>query len=363
MPAVALAKVGVLYHMKKISVHLVSWNGAKYIPHLFDSLRKQTYTDWQLIILDNNSQDGTVERIERELVNFPFEHRFIKLKENIGFAGGHNKLYAGTNTPYILPLNQDMYLESHVLEKLAGYMEAHPGVAAVSPRLMRWDFQDIERVGLEKSFSSYVDSFGLEIWRNRRVIEKYAQQEWKEVQQKIGNTEAVEVFGVSGAFPLLRRSALKQVELPDGTFFDASYHAYKEDVDLAFRLRGAGFSAFILTDAVAHHDRSAARPKQLDDVTAGKNKKLQSEWVKYHSYKNHLMTIYKNEDWRNITLDFPWILWYELKKFAWYLLFDQKILKGLLEMWKLRKELYKKRKVIKIQKKVNWKYIRSWYAR
>lgn len=349
--------------MKKISVHLVSWNGAKYIPHLFDSLRKQTFQDWQLIILDNNSQDGTVERIERELVNFPFEHRFVKLKENIGFAGGHNKLYAGTNTPYILPLNQDMYLMPETLQKLAVHMDAHPDVAALSPRLMRWDFQNIEKVGLEKSFSSLVDSFGLEIWRSRRVIEKDAQTEWVDVEKRIGNTDAVEVFGVSGAFPLLRRTALQKIALPDGTFFDASYHAYKEDVDLAFRLRLAGFRAFIIPVAVAYHDRSAARPKQLDDVTASKNKKAQSEWVKYHSYKNQIMTIYKNEIWQNFILDLPWILWYELKKFVWYALFDRKILKGLGEIWKMRSDLYKKRQTIHAKRAVDWKYIRSWYAR
>lgn len=349
--------------MKKISVHLVTWNGAKYIPYLFDSLRKQTYQDWQLIILDNNSQDGTVERIERELVNFPFEHRFVKLKENTGFAGGHNKLYAGTKTPYILPLNQDMYLMSDTLEKLADYMESHLDVAVVSPRLMRWDFGDIEKVGLEKSFSAYIDSFGLEIWRNRRVIEKEAQTEWSELQKRIGDKDAVEVFGVSGTFPLLRRSALEKVALPDGTFFDAAYHAYKEDVDLAFRLRIAGFRACILPSVVAYHDRSAARPKQLDDMTASKNKKAQSEWVKYHSYKNHLMTLYKNEYWQNVVLDLPWILWYELKKFLWYVLFDQKILKGLSEIGKKRSELHKKRQAIVAQRAVDWKYIRSWYAR
>lgn len=349
--------------MKKISVHLVSWNGAKYIPHLFESLRKQTFTDWQLIILDNNSSDGTVERIERELVNFPFEHRLVKLKENVGFAGGHNKLYAGTNTPYILPLNQDMYLTPDVLEKLAAYMDTHPDAAAISPRLMRWDFQDIEKAGLEKSLSSVVDSFGLEIWRNRRVIEKEAQAEWVDVKKRIGNVEAVEVFGVSGAFPLLRRSALEKVALPDGTFFDASYHVYKEDVDLAYRLRLAGYRAYIIPEAVAYHDRSAARPKQLDDVTASKNKKAQSEWVKYHSYKNQIMTIYKNEIWQNFILDLPWILWYELKKFAWYALFDRKILKGIGEIWKMRYDLYKKRQTIHAKCAVDWKYIRSWYAR
>ena len=61
----------------KLSVQLVAWNGGKYIPYLFDSLRKQTFSDWQLIILDNASSDDTLEKIktEQNVVNILLYHR------------------------------------------------------------------------------------------------------------------------------------------------------------------------------------------------------------------------------------------------------------------------------------------------
>ena len=56
--------------MAKLSVHLVAWNGAKYIPYLFESLRKQTYKDWELLAIDNASaKDNTADLIEKELQN------------------------------------------------------------------------------------------------------------------------------------------------------------------------------------------------------------------------------------------------------------------------------------------------------
>ena len=62
----------------KLSVHLVTWNGAKYIPYLFASLRAQTFRDWSLVVLDNDSKDDTVLLIEKELANWSGDKKFIK---------------------------------------------------------------------------------------------------------------------------------------------------------------------------------------------------------------------------------------------------------------------------------------------
>ncbi len=339
--------------MLKLSVHLVAWNGAKYVPYLFQSLRNQSFKEWELLVIDNDSKDETVAAIQKELVDFPVASRIIVNTTNKGFAGGHNQAFKETNAPYILLLNQDMHLAPDCLEKLVAFMEAHSNIAGVSPRLMRWDFAMVHAGNVIDSFTNYVDSFGLKVFKNRRAIEDQATRD---------TTEPFEVFGISGALPLFRRVSLKHVAFSDGTFFDESYHSYKEDVDLAFRLRSAGFATYIVPSALAYHDRSAAGPKQLSDSVAAKNKRLQSSWVKYHSYKNQIITLYKNEYWQNAVLDFPWIVWYEIKKFVYFLIFEPKILLGLVEVWKMRKELAAKRKQIKSLRKVSWRQIRKWYV-
>ncbi len=62
----------------KLTVHLLTWNGEKYIPFLFDSLKKQTLKGWKLIILDNGSTDNTVGLIKKEIKNFPVEIELIE---------------------------------------------------------------------------------------------------------------------------------------------------------------------------------------------------------------------------------------------------------------------------------------------
>ena len=338
--------------MSKLSVHLVTWNGAKYVPYLFDSLRQQTYKDWALLVIDNNSQDNMAELMKKELANFPVQYKIIVNKENRGFAGGHNQAFKESDAEYILLLNQDMYLAPDCLEKIVMFLDQHPETAAISPRLMKWDFP--------KNFTDQIDALGLKVFRSRRVVEQYTGQDWSAIGPGLlANSKELPVFGVSGALPAFRMSALKSVAYEDGGIFDESYHSYKEDVDLAWRLAAGGYKSHVLLDAVAYHDRSAAGPKQTDDASAIANKKNQSAWVKYHSYKNHLTTLYKNEYWQNFILDFFWILWYELKKFVYFLLFDRQVLGGLKEL--LGNDLAQKRQYIMSLRKITWREMRQWW--
>ncbi|MBI5023120.1 MAG: glycosyltransferase [Candidatus Magasanikbacteria bacterium] len=352
----------------KLSVYLVTWNGAKYIPQLFRSLREQTLKDWFLFVWDNNSSDNTVEAIKNEVNTLCVQYKIVENKENLGFAGGHNEVFkqcharhsepclpAGrpseesSTAEYVLLLNQDMFLFPDCLEKLMNFMDAHSEAAIVGPRLMKWNFAD-------DIFTNIIDTMGLKIFRNRRVVDWQAGEEWSGAV-----TSPLQVFGISGALPMYRAVALRDVAFVNGDFFDASYHSYKEDVDLAYRLASAGFKSYVLSDVVAYHDRAGAGSKAMTDIAAVVNKKKQSARVKYHSYKNHLMTLYKNEYWQNFLLDFPLILWYEVKKFMYFLLLDRGVLAGLKEVWIMRKELREKKKWIIRKRKISWRNMRKFF--
>ena len=256
--------------MKKLVVQLVTWNGGKYIAPLLTSLKNQTYQDWELLILDNASSDNTREELEKALVGAQFSYEKILLDTNTGFAGGHNRLFQAFDSEYVLLLNQDMYLMPDCFEKMVAYLDEQITVAALSPRLMKWDFAESVHA-LEKGFTNTVDSLGLLVYRNRRVVDLFPQEDWSELKEQLHvgcehDHEAatdpeeindMEVFGVSGAFPMYRRSAMKQIAFADGTFFDEYYHSYKEDVDVAFRLRSAGYDAAVLLDVIAYQDRKS----------------------------------------------------------------------------------------------------------
>jgi GT2 family glycosyltransferase len=320
------------------------------VPTLFASLQNQTFHDWQLCILDNNSADNTIEVLKTEVNKIANLHELILSKENIGFAGGHNVLFKKHASDYVLLLSSDMYLMPDCLEKLVGFLDSHSDVATAAPRLMRWNFE-------EQHFTDTIDSLGLQILRSRRVIEWYQGQLWSEVQPRFDGKQWVEVCGVSGALPVFRRSHVEAQPY----FFDPLFESYKEDVDLAFRLRQAGERSVVVFDAVAYHDRKAVGTKSLGDLSAVHNKATQSSFIKYYSYRNHLMMLYKNEYWQNAILDFPWIFWYELKKFVYFLLFDRAVITGLWYIWHNRSKLKESRIKNKELRKADWKNMRKWW--
>lgn len=344
----------------KLTIHLVTWNGEQYIPFLFDALKKQTFQDFKLYILDNASTDATVSHIKNELNGASFEYEIVEKTENTGFAPGHNELYQKSDSEYFLLLNQDMYLHKNVLEQMVHFLDEHPESTAISPRLMRWDFEKTN-TGIQQGLTADVDALGLKVFRNRRVIEAFTKHNWNDLSKKF-DTAFIEVFGVSGAFPMFRRSDIEKIQFDDNTFFDESHHSYKEDVDLAFRLRSAGYKSHVLLDALSYHDRSGAGPKKMSDTSAFANKQKQSTWIKYHSYKNQHKVLLKNEYWQNFILDMPWILWYEIKKFIYFFLFEPSMLKGIVEIYKDRKDVAKKRKYIAAKRAITWKELRKWWT-
>jgi len=355
--------------MSKLSINLIVYSEkeTKYIPYLFESLKKQTFQDWEMLVLNNNSDGSVMSVVEEKLKDSGKPYRVINSKENLGFASGHNLLYKEAQTPYVLLQNPDMFLMPDALEKMVGFLDAHKEVSTVSTRLMRWDFAKVEQTKPELGFTNSIDAIGIRLLRNRRALEWLTRQEWVENSEdknlrSIFGKSIIEVFGVSGALAMYRKKSLDKVLLPGENIFDPTYHSYKEDLDLAYRLRNMGFTSYILLDAVAYHDRTGAGPKKTSDWAAARNKKDQSFYVRFHSYKNHLRTLYKNEYWQNFIIDFPFIFWLELKKFVFILITDPKILiKSWVEIIKNFSYTNSARKLVKKSRKMYWKGLRRWF--
>lgn len=362
--------------MPKLSVNLVIYNDAKYIPYLFDSLKRQTFKDWELIFVDNACTDGTPEAVRHALEGSGISYRIITNPSNLGFSVGHNIAYRYTQTPYFLLLNADMYLQEDVFEKMVAFLDAHPDTAAVAPRLMRWDFErvlasvgkgDDIRTASEAGFTNQIDALGIRLFRNRRGVEWLTAHVWSEnsddaAVREIFSSSVKEVFGVSGAFPMYRKKVIDAILLPGANFFDPTYHSYKEDVDLSYRLRNAGYTSYVLLNTASYHNRTAAGPKAMSDFAALKNKTKQSYFVRYNSYKNHIRTLIKNEYWQNVVLDFPYIMMYEIKKLVLLLMTMPKV--PIAGWWAIFRDMpytLKARRSIVQGRKMYWKGIRRWF--
>lgn len=359
--------------MPKVSIHLITYNGEKYLPYSLDSLEKQIFKDFSILIIDNCSCDNTREILTKYLNN-P-KHAFLAQvtkviynKRNIGFAPAHNQAILWTKSDYVLMMNQDVILEAAYIERLVDCMQTHPTCAAATGLLYQWKF--------DEGKTNAIDSIGLKIFPNHKVVELQDAALLSAYKQ----TNPIEVFGVSGALPLYRRIFLEESKVPlfDTPFksyalhtqenvnnrsilyeyFDNDFFVYKEDVDLSYRLRLFGYGAYLVPQAVAWHDRGASQK-----TTLLKNRKQKSNFVNYHSYKNHLYFLFKNVPLALWFRHAHKILIYEIGKIAYITLFERKTLAGLKEVVKNALKMNKKRKYI--QKKAGpyaWKNIQPWLA-
>ena len=253
-----------------------------------------------------------------------------------------------SGSDYILILNQDVIFGADVFEGMINFLDHNQKVASASPRLMR--IENNARDGI-------VDSLGLTVDRRRRFSDRKAGEPWGLQSESATRTGPCFVFGVSATVAMYRREAIRFAT--GGRLFDQFYFSYQEDMDLAWQLQLRGFESVVLLDKVAYHERGAP------DATRGlwstvSNKQNQSAIVKYYSYRNHLATLIKNEQWPNFILDFPWILWYELMKFGYLVLFDRATLHGLSELWSERDWLKIERKRIQSGAVVGWKKMGQW---
>lgn len=224
--------------MSRVSVIIPSWNGRHLLPFCLESLRRQKPAVSEVVVVDNGSSDGTTGWLRRM---YP-EVRLLELGANTGFAGAVNLGIAATTGELVLVLNNDAALSPPYAGRLAGFLVEHPDAAACQGRVLRHnDPTVIDSLGIR--FDPLMRAF--QIGHGRRDAGPAP--------------DPLEVEGVSACAALYRRAALDRVADPGRPpgIFDPGFFAYYEDVDLALRLKAAGWRAFLLPDVSCEHVGSA----------------------------------------------------------------------------------------------------------
>lgn len=340
----------ILSPQKKLAVSLVTSNAEKYLPFCLKSVFSQTFKDFTLLVIDNGSNDATVGFLKE---NYP-PVRMVEHRQNIGFAQAHNQAISWTASDYLCLLNQDTILEPDYFSKIIEFLDNHPAVGAATGKILQWDYLNNQKTNI-------VDTLGLKIFKSHRVVDiGQGKAEPKDLNQP------KEIFGVSGCISVYRRSALEAIKLKSlaghEEYFDELYFSYKEDIDLAWRLRLAGFSAYLVPLAVAYHDRTIKVADDLSHKSIIISRRKKDKLVKIYSYKNHLQTLFKNEFLINFLKYFFPIFWYEFKKLFYIIIFEQSTLRGTRLFFNQCKYIRQKRKyIIKNIRKVKAKEIASWF--
>ncbi|MFH1890370.1 MAG: glycosyltransferase family 2 protein [Candidatus Kuenenbacteria bacterium] len=343
--------------MAKVSIIIATFNSMKYLPDFLESIFGQTFFEESqetpdIFVVDNASSDKTISFIRN---GYPTV-KLLRNVNNIGLCRAWNQGIRMTSGEYVLIMNPDLVLGVNFLKIAVETMDENELIASVGGKLyqLRLDGEE-DLFTLEKT--SILDSCGIQAFRNRRFIERGA----GEVDNGKYNGKE-EVFGISGALVLYRRKALERVKFGE-EYFDEDFFMYKEDVDMAWRLRLAGYLAIYEPRAIGyHHRRARSQGREVKSSRVISYRISKDNFVNFHSYKNHLMMLKKNLLMSNFLRHFVFIFLYELKKFVYVLIFETgnlfKILRVLL---KLRGKNKQKRRLNMKIRKIKPEEMRQWF--
>jgi len=214
-----------------VSVIIVSWNGKEYVSDCLRSLHAQTFSDFEVILVDNGSTDGSIEIVQQ---NFPGWVRVLRNDRNEGFSGGNNRGIRLASGRYIVLLNNDAQADPTWLEELIKVAEEYPEAGMLASKIyLQGGSKIIDNVG----HLIYRD--GLNRGRGRLEVDR-------------GQFENIEeVLFPSGCAALYRREMLEEVG-----FFDEDFFAYGDDTDLGLKGRLAGWKCLYVPKAIVHHGYS-----------------------------------------------------------------------------------------------------------
>ena len=334
-----------------VSVNIVVLNGEKYIRRCLDSVLTQSYPHHQIEIniLDNGSVDKTITIIEEYILRFSeFANiKFAKSPRNLIMWIGHEELLRTTRGTYLVVLSVDVILEKDFISEAVQKMEANPKLGAIQGKIYQFDASQLVSTEPERAI---IDTCGFRMYRSRR-IGNIGHGEHEQGQF----SEPMEIFGVEGAVPVLRIEALKSIEVL-GEIADHDMVWYAEDLDIAWRLRLAGWSQRYEPSVIAWHDRGTTKGhthgswvryiKRVSIRQSIPTKRRRLEW------RNTRWTRIKNDYIINVLKDLPWIVAREIEVLGYAVLFEPEVLKeipkffwGIPRMLRKRKEIMKRAKV------------------
>jgi GT2 family glycosyltransferase len=215
----------------RASVIIVNWNGLQYLTECLDSLAAQTFCDFEIILVDNGSQDGSIAFVQERYPSV----RLIPLSENTGFARGNNVGFEAAQGDYLVTLNNDTWVDPRWLEMLVAAADADITVGMVASRICTYSDPDC------------LDSIGVTVCRDGMSRAAFRNRSFSE----LGFNGVREILLPSACAALYRKKMINEVG-----GFDDDFFAYCEDTDLGLRGRLAGWKAVAALEAIVLHKYS-----------------------------------------------------------------------------------------------------------
>ena len=225
----------------QIDIVIPNFNGKIFLPACLDSLQRQSYSDFHVIVVDNGSSDGSVELLRQ---NYP-DVEVLVWADNTGFSAAVNGGIKAGTAPLVFLLNNDTELDEHCLERLVAAAESKTEFGFFASKML--DYHD--RSVLDGAGDSFLrGGVGYRIGTMEKDNEYYS--------------TARQVFGACAGAALYRREFFEEIGL-----FDEDFFAYLEDVDINLRANSRGIRCWYVPDARVYHIGSATTGSKINPFT------------------------------------------------------------------------------------------------
>ena len=252
---------------KKVTVIIPNYNGLKFMEPCMAALKGQTSQEFDVLVVDNGSTDGSAEWLKAHQIPGIF------LKENTGFSGAVNAGIRASRTPYVILLNNDTEAEPDYIEELVKAIEQSPRIFSVSPRMIQMHRRERMDDG--------GDMYSIMGWAYQRGV-----------GQEIERYERpCHIFSACAGAAIYRREIFEEIG-----YFDEMHFAYLEDIDVGYRARIFGYENWYVPAALVYH------------VGSGTSGSRYNQFKTRYSSRNNIYLIYKNMPVLQIILNLPFLV-------------------------------------------------------
>ena len=252
-----------------LSIIIVSWNAKEFLRQCLQSICENINSvTCEIIVVDNDSSDGSPEMVQKE---FP-QVNLIRTSDNLGFAKANNIGIQQSTARYICLVNSDITIRNGCVETMCSYMDNHPSVGVLGPRILNPDLtlQPTCR-GITTPWSALCCALGLHtIFPRSELFGGELMTFWP--HDTIRSVDAI-----LGCFLMLRRESMNKVGLLDELYF-----LYREDIDWCKRFRIAGWEVVYFPDAEAIHYGGSSSSNDPIRFYIEEKRSSFLYWKKYH---------------------------------------------------------------------------------
>lgn len=242
-----------------VSIIILNYNGEKYIEHCVEAVLNSEYNNFELILIDNNSADNSMDILSK------FSGSKIKLirnNENLGFAAGNNLGARHANGKYLVLLNVDTVVHTKWLIELVAVMDSDSAIGVAQPKLL-----SLHDKSIFDSAGDYLNYYGSSFRRGGDWLEK-----------DYGQYDTIQdIFSARGAALITRKEIVDRIGL-----FDDDYFLDFEDIDFCWRVKLYGKRVVFVPKSIVYHKGAGVSSEAPYDIKG------------IHPTKNIIMTMAKN---------------------------------------------------------------------